>query len=280
MFVLMLPSLIFGGLTSNGTTSQPILNDSAAITEHMDEIAAVIDEVLGEGVADAEARIAQDFATTDGDNYEVIQPSAITSNTNSFVGQYCAVMEQDWTAISLENMKKLLRNGKSSLYSFTRTSETRVVEADDPDTEDMVETREEKWYVYTLVYNGEAYFADQVFHLTDDQKILAENMSTASKQLYIFLSGCAGNWRNTIFIAGAGQKNSSSYLVTADRDGHPIVMTVEQFRQLTGEQIDPAECCGQLTCEGFKALYSQYLLWHMPSAVDDPLWYLSQAAPQ
>lgn len=184
MFILMLPSLIFGGLTSSGTTGQPVLNDSAAITGHMNEIAAAIDEILSEGVTDAEARIAQDFAATDGDNYEVIQPFAVTSNTNSFIGQYCAAKEQDWETISLEDLKQLLRSGKSQLYSFTRTSETRVVEADDPDTEDVVETKQEKWYVYTLVYNGEAYFADQVFHLTGDQKTLANNYA---KNLSLFL---------------------------------------------------------------------------------------------
>ena len=38
-------------------------------------------------------------------------------------------------------MQAVLRQGKSSLYSYTRTSETRTVEDDDPDTEDVVETR-------------------------------------------------------------------------------------------------------------------------------------------
>ncbi len=185
LFVLMLPGLIFGGLTSSGAPGQPILNDSAAVTGHMNEIAAAIDEVLGEGVADAETRIAQDFSATDGDNYEVVQPFTVSSNTNSFIGQYCAAREQDWAAISLEDMKQLLRNGKNQLYSFTRTSETRTVEADDPDTEDVVETKEEKWYIYALVYNGEAYFADQVFHLTDDQKALANNYA---QNLSLFLS--------------------------------------------------------------------------------------------
>ncbi len=185
LFVLMLPGLIFGGLTNSGTPGQPVLNSSTAITGHMDAIAAAIDEILGEGIIDAEARIAQDFAATDGDNYEVVQPFTVSSNTNSFISQYCAAREQDWAAISLADMKQLLHSGKSHLYSFTRTSETRTVEADDPDTEDVVETKEEKWYIYTLVYNGEAYFADQVFHLTDDQKALANNYA---QNLSLFLS--------------------------------------------------------------------------------------------
>lgn len=101
-------------------------------------------------------------------------------------------------------------------------------------------------------------------------------MNTTSKQLYTFLSGCAGNWRNAIFIAGTEQGDSSGYLLSADRDGRPIVMAVEQFQQLTGEQVDPTECCGQLSAEGFKSLYAQYLLWRLPSNSGNPLAQLCQ----
>ena len=151
LFVLMLPGLIFGGLTSSGTPGQPVLNDGDTITGNMDSIAAAIDEILAEGIADVQTRAAQDFATTGGDNYEVVQPFAVSSNTNSFIGQYCAAKEESWAEISLEDLKQLLRAGKSHLYSFTRTSETRTVEADDPDTLDVVETKTETWYIYTLV---------------------------------------------------------------------------------------------------------------------------------
>jgi len=185
LFILMLPGLIFGGLTSSGAPGQPVLNDGNAITAHMDSITAAIDEILAEGVEDAKARAAQDFAVTGGDNYEVVQPFTVASNTNSFIGQYCAAKEQNWEEISLENLKQLLRNGKTHLYSFTRASETRTVEADDPDTPDVVETKQETWYIYTLIYNGEAYFADQVFHLTDDQKALAGDYA---QNLSLFLS--------------------------------------------------------------------------------------------
>ena len=175
LFVLMLPSLIFGGLTSSGSVGQPILNDNTAIVQNTNDIAFAVNQVLGEGITDAEARIAQDFATTGGDNYEVINPYAsdMSSNVNSFIAQYCAAKGDTWDTISLADMQAVLRQGKSSLYSYTRTSETRTVEDDAPDTEDVVETKEEIWYIYTLVYNGEGYFADTVFHLTDDQKSLA-----------------------------------------------------------------------------------------------------------
>ncbi len=186
LFVLMLPSLIFGGLTSSGSAGQPILNDNAAIVQNTNNIAFAVNQILGEGITDAEARIAQDFATTGGDNYEVVNPYAsdMSSNTNSFIAQYCAAKGETWDTISLADMQAVLRQGKSSLYSYTRTSETRTVEADDPNTPDVVETKEELWYIYTLQYNGEAYFADAVFHLTEAQKGLADDYA---QNLSLFL---------------------------------------------------------------------------------------------
>ena len=124
LFVLMLPSLIFGGLTSSGSAGQPILNDNDAIVQNTNNIAFAVNQILGEGITDAEARIAQDFATTDGDNYEVVNPYAsdMSSNTNSFIAQYCAAKGETWDTISLADMQAVLRQGKSSLYSYTRTS--------------------------------------------------------------------------------------------------------------------------------------------------------------
>lgn len=101
-------------------------------------------------------------------------------------------------------------------------------------------------------------------------------MDTISRQTYLLLSACTGNWRNCILVAGA-ENDTPGYLLSADRDGQPIVMAVEQFQQLTGEQIDPTECCGQLTEDAFKSLYSQYLLWTMPSSEADPLAALCQS---
>ena len=183
LYVLMLPSLIFGGLTSSGSPGQPLLNDNTAIVQNVNDIAFAVNEVLGEGIADAEARIALDFASTGGDHYEIVNPYAadMTSNTNSFIAQYCAARGESWDSISLTDMQAILRQGKSHLYSFTRTSEVRTVEDDDEATTDVVETKEETWYIYTLSYNGEGYFADTVFRLSDKQKDLAgsyaENLS-------------------------------------------------------------------------------------------------------
>ena len=106
----------------------------------------------------------------------------MVSNTNAFIGQYCAAMDEDWANISLPDLEQTLRAEVSDLYTFTRTSETRTI-PDDPDTE-ADESGTETWYIYTIVYQGEEHFADEIFHLTAEQKNLA---SDYAQNLSLFL---------------------------------------------------------------------------------------------
>ena len=96
-------------------------------------------------------------------------------------------------------------------------------------------------------------------------------MLSSAKQLYLFLTACSGNWRNSIYIKCQSEKDDPGYLLAADRDGQPVILGVRQFFQLTGVWIDPAECCGQLTEAGFESLYAQYLLWRLPGTEEYPL---------
>ena len=186
LFIVMLPSLIFGGLTGASTTDGlPILNDNAAIQRNINDITFSINQVLGEGIDDVTRRISNDFSRTSGDNYEIINPyeGQVVCNSNLFIGQYCASKGQDWESISLSDMETVLRRGKDKLYTFSRTSEVRTT-PDDPATEED-ESRTETWYIYTIIYQGEGYFVDQIFHLTDEQKSLAEDYA---QNLSLFLS--------------------------------------------------------------------------------------------
>lgn len=98
-------------------------------------------------------------------------------------------------------------------------------------------------------------------------------MPSECQHLYLFLAACRGNWLNSVYISTDGL----GYLLSANRDGRPILIAAEAFQQLTGETIEPGECCGRLTADAFKALYAQYLLWHLPSADTDPFLALSQS---
>ncbi len=154
LFLVMLPTLIFGG-TAQTTGDTTILNDQAAITENMNEIAFAVSDLLG-------------------------------SDVNLFISQYCAYRDTDVAAISLEDMKQLLRSGIGELYDYTYEDETREIEETvlNEGGEEVTELREVTVRVYTLTYRGEAYFADSIFHLTAEQKTLAQNFA---ENLSLFL---------------------------------------------------------------------------------------------
>ena len=62
-------------------------------------------------------------------------------------------------------------------------------------------------------------------------------MLSSAKQLYLFLTACSGNWRNTVHIFGQGETDNPGYLLAADQDGQPVILSVQQFYELTGVQI-------------------------------------------
>ncbi len=76
-------------------------------------------------------------------------------------------------------------------------------------------------------------------------------MNQQVKQLYLFLTACGGDWRNSVFISCREEQDAPGYLTAADRDGQPVIMAVQQSYQMTGVWIDSAECCGRLTEAGF-----------------------------
>ena len=196
LFIMLLPSLIFGGLTKagvEGSPDTPILNDNAAVVENINQISQAISDLLEEGQEDVRARIDTDFTASGADQKEIINPyeSSPAYNANRFIAMYCAAKNQDYTSISLKDMETLIRKAKDALYTFTSTEESRtttVTETNtDPKTGKVTVTETEVteiWKIYTIVYNGEAYFEDKIFALSDEQKELAENYT---QNLSVFL---------------------------------------------------------------------------------------------
>ena len=195
LFILMLPSLIFGGLGA-GMTEQntPVINDSTVISQNVTQIVTVISSVLNEGQNEVYTSIEADFAASGADRMEIINPYSddLVYNGSMFIAQYCASKNENYTAVSIDDMENTLRSSTDTLYTYTTETETRTTEVTttttDPDTGDLIETTtevEEIWIIYTVLYQGEYYFADTVFHLTEDQKALATNYAN---NLSLFLS--------------------------------------------------------------------------------------------
>ena len=89
--------------------------------------------------------------------------------------------------MSIEDLADTLRAHLDKLYSYSYVEEERPKTEIDPLTGLEVPVMEldpvtgepttipvmEVWRIYTVAYNGEEYFADHVFQLTDEEKELA-----------------------------------------------------------------------------------------------------------
>lgn len=163
LFIMLLPSLIFGGLTKagvEGSPDTPILNDNAAIVENINQISQAISDLLEEGQEDVRARIDTDFTASGADQKEIINPyeSSPAYNANRFIAMYCAAKNQDYASISLKDMEDVIRKAKDALYTFTSTEESRtttVTETNtDPKTGKVTVTETEVteiWEIYIAV---------------------------------------------------------------------------------------------------------------------------------
>lgn len=187
LFILMLPGLLFGGLTEAfpaDSTTAPILNNSTAIVENVNAIATTVNALLAEGLDDVEERIAVDFRRAHADEMEIVNPyeSDPYCNINIIIGQYCAARSSSFEQISMQDLTDTLAPAIPHLYTFTKKLESREetttrVETD-PETgqqHEVVVVIIKIWAVYTIQFTGEEYICDQIFALDDEGKTLANN---------------------------------------------------------------------------------------------------------
>ena len=92
--------------------------------------------------------------------------------------------------------------------------------------------------------------------------------SESAQKLYHFLSACGGNWRNTIYISGKAWH--TGWLMAADRDGAPVILSAADFQEQVQEQIIPSECRGYLTESAFADIFARYIPWKLPDADSRP----------
>lgn len=198
LLVLMLPVIIFGSLFGNGTDEPNAITDDTVLTENMVELNTGISSILSEGLASVLADIDDDFAASGCDEKEINNPygSDIVFNANQFISMYCASKDTDVESISQSDLENTLRQHIDKLYSFTYQDETRVEtveassdkanssESDSSDEDSSTTQTTISVRIYTVIYNGESYFANEIFALSDDQKSLSNNYA---ENLAVFL---------------------------------------------------------------------------------------------
>ncbi len=193
LFILMLPGLIFGSLMEDtgALNSNTIINDN--IRASREAIVEVLEESHADILSEINAAIAK---LPEGDTASINDSYTynISVNANLLISQFCA-SQDNYENINLRKLKSLIRKNKDGLFSYDVATETVTMEVvveggaegenspegnenAEPQTKTVTFTR----HTYTVQYAGDTYFADHVFHLTDEQKKLAqdyaENLTT------------------------------------------------------------------------------------------------------
>ena len=181
LFILMLPSLIFGSLGLDDATGDA-LNDNSVIMENIAEAETSIEAILREKhdtLLDDIQREADalgpgcEYGITDDFSDRIIYESALV------ISQFCASQE-DYQEINLKKLEKILRDNTDGIFTYT----VEVTEYEETD-EETGESRTIHHYEYTVEYAGDSYFARDVFHLTDEQAQTAEYYA-ANLHLFLF----------------------------------------------------------------------------------------------
>ena len=193
IIVAMVPTVIFGAVFTwdvNATAPNGIADDTV-LKQNVQRMNDSISRVLSDGLAGILLRIEADYAASGCYSYEVNNPYGedVRFNANYFISLYCASRDQDVASISIDDMADILSRNKDKLYTFTYRDEVRLIEVVPEDHDTMAEEEsdpeatpkptptyvEVSVRVYTITYNGEAYFGNEVFRLTDEQKSLASD---------------------------------------------------------------------------------------------------------
>lgn len=180
IFILMLPSLIFG---NQGLEQVPanVLNDNTVIMSNIAETEQSIETILREkhdavlNQVEAEAAsLGSDstYSITDDFSDRIIYESTL------IISQFCA-SQTDFKQVSLTTLESILRSKTDGIFSYSVevTSWTEYDEETDTSTTMY-------HYDYTIEYAGDSYYRDHVFALTEEQVLLAEQYTS---NMYTFL---------------------------------------------------------------------------------------------
>lgn len=181
LFILMLPSLIFGNSGLDDAAGD-VLNDNTLIMENIAETETSIEVILREKHEALLEKIEREadslgsdceYSITDDFSDRIIYESALV------ISQFCASQE-DYREINLAKLERLLRDNTDGIFSYTvkGTDHEKI-------DEETGETHTIHHYEYTVKYAGDSYYAENVFHLTGEQMQTAEEYA-ANLHLFLF----------------------------------------------------------------------------------------------
>ena len=180
LYIMMLPSLIFGNDGLDNADGD-VLNDVDLIMENIAETETSIETILREKhdavLADIQAETDKlgsdcEYSITDEFADRIVYESAL------IISQFCA-SQANYQEINLAKLEKILRDNLDDIFSYTTTTSTYEEKAEDTGTTTTI-----THYSYVVSYAGDSYFAENVFRLSDEQLIIANEYAG---NLHIFL---------------------------------------------------------------------------------------------
>ena len=180
LFILMLPSLIFGNLGLDDATGDA-LNDNSVIMENIAEAETSIEAILREKHDILLEKIEKKADSLGSDcKYSITNDFSdrIIYESTLVISQFCASQE-DYREINLAKLERILRDNTDGIFTYT----VEVTEYEETD-EETGESRTIHHYEYTVEYAGDSYFSENVFHLTEEQ---AQTAGYYAANLHLFL---------------------------------------------------------------------------------------------
>jgi murein DD-endopeptidase MepM/ murein hydrolase activator NlpD len=176
LFILMLPGLIFGDLSS--TDASNIMNNDAAIISNIGTAESTVNDCIMPAHTAIIEKIKWDISGLEGDAVTRIEDSyasGIIFNTNEIIAQYCASKDK-WNEVNINDLRNIINANKDKLFTYTKTVS---VEGTGENSHSV--------YTYTVSYLGDTYF-NELFGLNEDKLRLAHDYAA---NLTTFLYGSA-----------------------------------------------------------------------------------------
>lgn len=180
LFILMLPSLIFG---CGGLNDVPknVLNDQSIIMKNIAEIETQIESILRSKHDILLEKIREETDSLSKNcEYDITDDFAdgIVYESTLIISQFCAY-QKTFQEANLTNLEKLLQDGADAIFSYKV-----IITSWEETNEDTGVSETHYHYEYIVEYAGSSFFADHIFHLNEKE---TETACYYASNLHLFL---------------------------------------------------------------------------------------------
>lgn len=229
LFIILLPALIFGDISS--TEASDVMNNNTVIIANIETAGTVVNECINSAHDNILEEIDWDISGLPEGSQSRIEDSftgGIITNTNTIISQYCASKDK-WNEINIRDLKSILNANKDRLFSYNKTVTT---EGSGEDTYNI--------YVYSVVYTGDTYF-NELFALDDNKLQLAHNYAE-NLTTYLYGSALASG---TAAVSADVERYSDKiheYAAMYGLSGYEAVIKCVMMAESGGRGADVMQC--------------------------------------